>query len=238
MTRHSRRAPSIHAAARLFAMRGVTNRNASVSRRRRSRRPDALNTCVSITLPVGSSCAVNCKAVRVAASILLLSGVAALNAATLERLTIEQMAQQATAVVRGRVGEARAARFGALVYTLHRFDAEERFKGAPIAGLEVAVLGGTYEGVNYSFAGTPDLKAGDEYVLFLWTGPSGRTQIVGLSQGVFRVVRSSDGAVVMRTDAKESVFAGEDGPPRSQALEMTFDQLAASVRAALETNPR
>lgn len=175
---------------------------------------------------------------RIAASILLFSGLAALQAATLERLTIDQMAQQATAVVRGRVGEARSARFGALVYTLHRFEAEEHWKGDPIAGLEVAVLGGTYQGVTYSFAGTPELKAGDEYVLFLWTGPSGRTQIVGLSQGVFRVVRRSDGAVVMRTEAEDSVFAGENGAQRSQALEMTLDQLAAGVRAALETNPK
>jgi len=175
---------------------------------------------------------------RVAASILLLSGLAALNAATLERLTIEEMAKQATAVVRGRVGPARAARFGALVYTLHRFEAEELWKGAPIAGLEVAVPGGTYEGVTYSFGGTPEFQAGEEYVLFLWTGPSGRTQIVGLSQGVLRVRRHPGGAVVTRTEAEDSVFAGEDGAERSQALETTLDQLAARVRAALERNPK
>ena len=219
-------------------MRGVTNRDVGVSRRRRLRRLDRLNTCVSITLAVGSRFAMNCSAMRIAASILLLSGLAAIQAATLERLTIDQMAQQATAVVRGRVGEARSTRFGALVYTLQRFEAEEQWKGDPIAGLEVAILGGTYAGVTYSFAGTPELKAGDEYVLFLWTGPSGRTQIVGLSQGVFRVVRRSDGAVVMRTEAEDSVFAGENGAQRSQALEMTLDQLAASVRAALETSPK
>ncbi len=175
---------------------------------------------------------------RFIASILLLSGLATVNAATLERLTIEQMAQQATAVIRGRVGKARVVRFGALVYTLHRFEAEEQWKGAPTDGLEVAVPGGTYEGVTYNFGGTPELKTGDEYLLFLWTGTSGRTQIVGLSQGVFRVLRRSDGVVVTRTEAEDSVFAGEDGAERSQALETTLDQLAARVRVALESNPR
>ncbi|MDA0205655.1 MAG: hypothetical protein O3A53_04895 [Acidobacteria bacterium] len=173
---------------------------------------------------------------RVAASILVLTGLATLNAATLERLTIDEMAQQATAVVRGRVGEARAARFGALVYTLHRFEAEEQWKGAAIAGLEVAVPGGTYEGVTYSFGGTPQLKAGEEYLLFLWTGPSGRTQIVGLSQGVFRVVRRSGSVMVTRTEAEDSVFSGEDGVESSQALQTTLDQLGARVRAALESD--
>ena len=219
-------------------MRGVTNRDGGVSRRRRRRRAEALNTRVSITLAVGSWFAVSLTAMRIAASILLLTGLATLNAATLERLTIEQMAQQATAVVRGRVVEARTARFGALVYTMHRLEAEEQWKGAPIAGLEVAVPGGTYEGVTYSFGGTPELKVGEEYLLFLWTGPSGRTQVVGWSQGVFRVVRRSDGLVVTRTEAEDSVFAGEDGAERSQALETTFDQLAARVRAALENNAR
>jgi hypothetical protein len=175
---------------------------------------------------------------RVAASILLLGGLAALGAATLERLTIEQMAQQATAVARGRVGEARAARFGALVYTLHRFDAEEYLKGGPIAGLELAVPGGTYQGVTYSFGGTPELTAGEEYLLFLWTGPSGRTQIVGLSQGAFRVVRRSDDVIVVRTDAEDSVFAGEAGGESSQALQTTLDQLKVRVRAALESSPK
>lgn len=219
-------------------MRGVTNRDGGVSRRRRRRRTEALNTRVSITLAVGSWFAVSLTTMRIAASILLLTGLATLNAATLERLTIEQMAQQATAVVRGRVGEARTARFGALVYTLHRLEAEEQWKGAPIAGLEVAVPGGTYEGVTYSFGGTPELRTGEEYLLFLWTGPSGRTQIVGWSQGVFHVVQRSDGVVVTRTEAEDTVFAGEDGPERSQALETTLDQLAAQVRAALESNPR
>jgi hypothetical protein len=175
---------------------------------------------------------------RIAATILLLSGFAVLNAATLERLSVEQMAQQATAVVRGRVGEARAARFGALVYTLYGFETEQLWKGSPTPGLEIAVPGGTYQGVTYSFGGMPELKAGEEYLLFLWTGPSGRTQIVGLSQGVFRVLRRAEGVVVMRTDAGDSVFAGEDGAKSSQALETTLDQLAARVSAALESNPK
>jgi hypothetical protein len=42
----------------------------------------------------------------------------------------------------------------------------------------------------------------------------------------------------MRTDAEDSVFAGEDGAKNSQALETTLDQLAARVSAALESNPK
>jgi hypothetical protein len=175
---------------------------------------------------------------RLAAASILLSGLAVLNAATLERLTIDEMAQQATAVVRGRAGETRTERFGALVYTLHRFTTEEQWKGAPIAELEVAVPGGTYQGVKYSFAGMPVLTSGEEYLLFLWTGPSGRTQIVGLSQGVFRVRRPPGGAVVTRAEAEDSVFVGEDAARRSQALETTLDQFAARIRAALESNPK
>ena len=175
---------------------------------------------------------------RVTAIILLLSGFTALGAATLERLSVEQMAQQATAVVRGRVGEARSVRPGALVYTLYSFESEQIWKGASTANLEVAIPGGTYQGVTYSFGGTPELKAGEEYVLFLWTGPSGRTQIVGLSQGVFRVLHRAEGVVVMRTEAEDSVFAGEEGGRSSQVLEATLAQFEARVRAALESDPK
>jgi len=172
---------------------------------------------------------------RFGASILLFAGLATLNAATLERMSVDEMAQQSTAVVRGRVGDAQTTRIGALVYTLYGFEIEEQWKGSPSPGLEVAVLGGTYQGLTYTFAGTPELKYGDEYILFLWTGPSGRTQIVGLSQGVFRVVRHPGGAAVAQAEAEESKFVGEGGTQRPQALQMPLDRFAASVHAALET---
>ena len=164
---------------------------------------------------------------------LVLAACSSMSAATLERLTVEEMAQQATSIVRGHVGEARSDRFGALVYTLHRFEVQEQWTGSPIAGLEVAIPGGTYEGLTYRFGGTPELEPGDEYVLFLWTGPSGRTQIVGLSQGVFQVVRQAEGPVVIRNPVGDTLFVGDSDENVDQAVQMPLERLAARVRAAV-----
>lgn len=164
---------------------------------------------------------------------LVLAACTSMSGATLERLTVEEMAQQSTSVVRGQVGEARSDRFGALVYTLHGFDVQEQWTGSPITGLEVAVPGGTYEGLTYRFGGTPELKPGDEYVLFLWTGPSGRTQIVGLSQGVFQVVRQDEGTVVIRNPVDDTVFAGDSDEKAERTVRMPLERLAARVQAAV-----
>jgi hypothetical protein len=168
---------------------------------------------------------------RFALSMLILAVCVPLGAATLERLTVEEMAQQATAVVRGHVGESRSDRFGALVYTLHSFKVQEQWTGAPIPTLEVAVPGGTYEGLTYRFGGTPELIPGGEYVLFVWTGPSGRTQIIGLSQGAFLVTSSADGPLVVRNPVGDTVFA--DADEDEQTVRMSLPRLAARVQMVI-----
>jgi hypothetical protein len=165
--------------------------------------------------------------------ILILIACAPMGAATLERLTIEDMAQQATAVVRGQIGEAHADRFGALVYTLHAIDVREQWTGDSVADLEVAVPGGTYQGLTYRFGGTPELAVGTEYVLFLWTGPSGRTQIVGLSQGVFQVIELPDGPQVVRSPVGGTSYVADSEGASEEHLILSLAQLATRVQAAL-----
>lgn len=104
---------------------------------------------------------------------------------TLQHLSLEDLAARATAVVRGFAGGSHAEQEGALAFTTSAFEVVERWKGNPEPALTVSLPGGA----RSPFAGVPTLVPGREYVLFLWTGPSGRTQVVGLSQGVFEVRR-------------------------------------------------
>ena len=122
----------------------------------------------------------------------LLGLLPASHAATLESMTIERLASEATAIVRGTVGESRVGRFGALVYTLSRFEVAEVVKGVPPKDLEVALPGGSIGNLSQRFSGVPRLAAGQEYLAFLWTGPSGRTQVVGFGQGLFEIHRQGD----------------------------------------------
>jgi hypothetical protein len=125
----------------------------------------------------------------------LLAALAA-QAATLEYLSIDDMVAKSTAIVRGRVLSASASPRGPLIYTHFRVQVLERWKGPEAAEIEVAVPGGSVQGRKQTFSGAPQLAEGVEYVLFLWTGRNGLTQVIGLSQGVFHLAKDASGEVV------------------------------------------
>ncbi len=127
---------------------------------------------------------------------ILLATVSALGAAatTLEKLSLDEMVQKSTAVVRARASAAGAVQRGSMIYTVYRLQVSETLKGSmPAAGAEVHVPGGTYGRYRQSIAGSPVLEPGVEYVLFLWASPRGLLQVIGLSQGVFQLKTSSNG---------------------------------------------
>jgi hypothetical protein len=122
--------------------------------------------------------------------LLTLAGLLALipaSATTLEKLSLEDMSAKSTAIVRGRVqtcyGEYRAP----IIYTHCKVAVSEHWKGSAPALADLMILGGTVNGKTQSFPGAPRLTEGQEYILFLWTGRSGMTQIIGFSQGAFDV---------------------------------------------------
>lgn len=119
-----------------------------------------------------------------------------LQAATLQKLGLDDMTQKSTAIVRALVTGSYTAAQGPIIYTHYQLQVSDRWKGAGSASLDVVVPGGTTAGRRQSFSGAPKLVTGTEYVLFLWTGPSGMTQIMGLSQGVFDLKARDDGDMV------------------------------------------
>ncbi|MCS7315113.1 MAG: hypothetical protein RMI94_04405 [Bryobacterales bacterium] len=175
---------------------------------------------------------------RVAILIGILAGLAP--ATTLEKLSLEEMAARATAIVRGRVTASWCAQRGPLIYTHYRVQVTERWKGPEAAVIEVVVPGGTVGGVRQSFTGTPKLGQGAEYVLFLWRGPSGLTHILGFTQGVFDLTRDSSGELVAaRAAAPEVLLEPASGRPVSDVpLRLKLDDLSRRIRSALATPAR
>ena len=111
----------------------------------------------------------------------------ALPAATLERLSLDDLIGQSTTIVRGKVVDFSAAASGPVIYTHYRVQISETLKGSARGTIEFQMPGGVANNLRQSFAGVPAFKAGDEYVFFLWTGKSGSTQVLGLTQGLFSV---------------------------------------------------
>ncbi len=157
-----------------------------------------------------------------------------LSATTLERLTLEQMSQQSAAVVRARVTGSHTAVRGNDIYTYFQLQLVETWKSSGQPVTEVAVPGGVANGVRQIATGAPDLKVGQEYVLFLWTSRSGMTQIVGLSQGVFRISADHSGSVLaQRPAASEPMLDRSGHPVTDTALTLEARDLHARVVRAL-----
>jgi hypothetical protein len=147
---------------------------------------------------------------RPALAIVLLAVAAfSAGATTLEKLSVQEMAQKSTAVVRARATVAGAVQRGSMIYTVYRLQVSEVLKGA--APAEVFVPGGTYGRYRQSIAGSPVLEPGVDYVLFLWASPRGLVQVIGLSQGVFQVKTTSGGEALLVRDKVEAQFVDRLG---------------------------
>ena len=149
---------------------------------------------------------------------------------TLEQLTLADMARQSTSIVRARVTGSRSAYNGSAIYTYFQLQVLETWKSAAHAATEVAVPGGAMDGVRQSVTGAPDLKAGQEYVLFLWTSRSGLTQVIGLSQGRFSVL----GDMVQRPPASELMLDRSGRPVEDRAMRLKIQDLRAEVLQSLQ----
>jgi len=154
-------------------------------------------------------------------------------AATLQQLTLDQMTQASTAIVRARVTGATASFTGSTIYTHYQLQATESWKGFTPA--EVAVPGGVAGGFRQSFPGMPTLTVGTEYVMFLWTsGKTGITHLTGLSQGLFNLGAQSDGSTLAtRPLIGEMMLDASGRKVTDQAVVMSLTSLKANVRKTL-----
>ena len=165
--------------------------------------------------------------------LLLLLGVL-LPAATLEKMGLEEMAQKSTAIVRARVTGSYAAAHGSLIYTHYTVQVAERWKGNDAATLDIVVPGGAAAGLRQSFPGAPRLTSGKDYVLFLWTGPSGLTHIMGLSQGLFNLKTDEKGELVAsRAAAGELILDAAGRPVKDEAVTLQLNVLRTRISRAV-----
>jgi len=156
---------------------------------------------------------------------------------TLERLSLADMARQSTSIVRARVTGSRSAYKGSAIYTYFKLQVLETWKAAPHSAnrmaTEVAIPGGAVDGIRQSVTGAPELKSGQEYVLFLWTSRSGLTQVIGLSQGRFSIL----GDTVQRPPASELMLDRSGRPVEDRAMSLSMQDLRAQVLQSLRQTP-
>jgi hypothetical protein len=163
----------------------------------------------------------------------------ALPAATLERLSLDDLITKSTAIVRGKVLNSFTASSGPVIYTHYRIQPSETLKGTASSVVEIQLPGGVANNLRQNFAGVPQFKAGDEYVFFLWTGRSGATQVLGLTQGLFAVASGAATDPVTTRSASHEVMLehGTGKQVKDQTLTMHLSELRARIHSTLSGAP-
>jgi len=157
-----------------------------------------------------------------------------LPAATLERLSLDDLIGKSTMIVRGRILSSYSATSGPVIYTHYRIQPSETLKGTTNGVVEIQLPGGIAGNLRQTFAGVPQFRAGDEYVFFLWTGKSGSTQILGLTQGLFSIAPGGGkDPLTTRAASHEAMLdRGTGKQVKDQTLTMHLSELRARIRGA------
>jgi hypothetical protein len=170
---------------------------------------------------------------------ILLAGLAAVvcaRATTLIQLTLGDMIRQSTGIVRARVTGSSAGLRGQEIYTFYHLQVLESPKPGEnhATEIDVAVPGGTLNGMQQVVVGAPVIATGSEYVVFLWTGKSGLTQIMGLSQGLFLVSEKGSGKITLTRPAASDLMLDASGKAvGSEALGLDWNDLLGQIRARI-----
>lgn len=168
---------------------------------------------------------------KVAAALggLLLAGAAA--AAVGRPATVEQLAREADAVVRGRVARMASgwAGDGRHVVTRVTLRVTKVLRGAAAGEVVLEVAGGVAGGLGQRVDAAPAFEPGEEAVVFLRRATGGRWLVHGMAQGKFRVEEGGEA----RPDLADWTFVPEALPAGERRAEaMPVEELERRVRAA------
>jgi hypothetical protein len=156
---------------------------------------------------------------------------------SLQQLSMDDLIQESTGIVRASVVSSRSAFVGRDLYTYYTVQVLEDLKnsGQPSAKqIDVAVPGGAAKGLRTVVPGAPSLTVGQEYVIFLWTSKSGLTQVIGLSQGLFAEQASDSSNPTLTRPAAEAALLDRNGKVvQDQPVSMKLSEMRARVKATL-----
>ena len=138
---------------------------------------------------------------------LVLIAIAA-SATALSRLKLEDLAQESTAVARLRCLGTMSRWERGEIWTETRFEVLHREKGALPGIVTVRLLGGSVGHLHSRVEEVPAFHTGEEVYLFLWGHEGEPYQVLGWSQGTFRITRNPQSGleIVTQDSASSAVF--------------------------------
>lgn len=143
-------------------------------------------------------------------------------ATTIEKMSLDRMAQLARNIVHARCVANSTAWDAGDIWTFTTFDVLETWKAAsdaPIPSrITVRLLGGTVGALTSHVSGVPRFRPGEEVVLFLQPTSRGDFSVVSWQQGTFRIRRdpNSEKETVTQDTAAFATF-----DPKARRFEAT-----------------
>jgi len=143
--------------------------------------------------------------------ILVILGLGTLGATTLQHLSLDHMIQESTSIVSGKVTGSTTVMRGSMVFTKYHVRVTEQWKGNSGSETDVFVPGGKVGSITQTYPGSPRLGEGQDYMLFLWTSRTGLTQVIGLSQGLFTMMKDPKGEFLLVRSASGETMVDSSG---------------------------
>jgi hypothetical protein len=161
---------------------------------------------------------------------------ASLSATTLVPADFAQMARESELIVRGTVVSVQSQMAGPrqTIESLITLSVADTMKGTAGTRTVFRVPGGRVGRYRRVMVGAPEFRAGDEVILFLKGRAPAIAMPYGLSQGVYRVARRADAAVVTPAVAAAAGRVVRGDPSRRPLDPAAF---ARQVQEALTAAP-
>jgi hypothetical protein len=154
-------------------------------------------------------------------------------ATTLVRLSLDQLTQASTDIVRGHVvrQETRWTPEHTEIETLTTIAVDQAIKGQPQTTLVIRQLGGTVGNIRSHVAGTAHFRPQTDYLLFLERARSDPAVhlVVGMAQGAYRIVRNPVSKEEHVISPLGEVFEG----PRASSQAIPLNQFEQRISTAL-----
>jgi len=165
-------------------------------------------------------------------------------ATTLERMSLEQLAQSAQIIVRAQCLENSTAWDAGEIWSHTTFEVQEAWKGSAPEQITVRLLGGRAGNVTSTVTGIPRFRRGEQVVLFLEGTSRGGLSVVSWQQGPFRIHRDAftDRETVTQDTASFPTFDPvtrrfEASGIRKMPLENFRAQVDAALRGGMRRKP-
>ncbi len=165
-------------------------------------------------------------------------------ATTMLALDLAALTRSSDAVVHGRVARVESRWTGdkLRIVTDAEIEVIDAVKGEVGKTVRLVSPGGVVGDIGQKVHGSPNFTRGEEVVVFLEARPGGTFLVTGMSQGKFRVERSSDGRAAFAVPESDvdamlvDPLTGQPVPRRTQAMKL--DELKNRVRQLTYTAPQ